>query len=102
MRAGIRREHVGSSTHTVHTHTHTVVIQTKKRNIHTNKKGMEMQRGKSKQIAHPILISLAAMQVERAPVCLCIAEFELKPEERERVKDNKKTTTKRLAICLFI
>jgi hypothetical protein len=46
MRAGIRREHVGSSTHTVHTHTHTVVIQTKKRNIHTNKNGMKMQRGK--------------------------------------------------------
>jgi hypothetical protein len=96
MRAGIRREHVGSSTHT-----HTVVIQRKKKEIHTNKNGMEMQKGKSKQIAHPILISLAAMQVERAPVCLCIAEFELKPE-REKVKDNKKNTTKRLAICLFI
>lgn len=88
MRAGI-------STHTVHTHTRWWFRQRKE--IYTQTR-MEWRckEEKSKQIAHPILISLAAMQVERAPVCLCIAEFELKPEERERVKDNKKTTTKRL------
>ena len=58
MRAGIRREHVGSSTHTVHTHTHGGDSDKEKKYTHKQEWNGDAKRKKVNKLRIPLLSPL--------------------------------------------